>query len=298
MSGLGIYDEMAARANAAYLAFSKQYELEHPAPERTALTRDVVSVAIIVSLLIVMVAGVIVSSSRTIEEFGGSFVGVFAFVMLEGGLVAYAFFRARRAAVESNRVGNARRLATIGLTLAFVSALAANIHAVLKAQHIETPPIVNTVINLFVAVSAPTLAFISADVLAIELMSGEARRRAAEQQYESALNVWRAQLHEEWQRRQRALGVSWKVERDGERPQLSAVSMRGQVDMDNGQATGHGTGQGYTKRTNARELVARYLDEHPEAISMPVRELAALIGVGKSTVSNVLQERGNSEVSE
>lgn len=284
MSGLGIYDEMAARANAAYLAFSKQYELEHPAPERTALTRDVVSVAIIVSLLIVMVAGVIVSSSRTIEEFGGSFVGVFAFVMLEGGLVAYAFFRARRAAVESNRVGNARRLATIGLTLAFVSALAANIHAVLKAQHIETPPIVNTVINLFVAVSAPTLAFISADVLAIELMSGDARRRQAEAQYAELLQAWRAQLHEEWQRRQRALGVSWKVERvdsQTDTPRLSVVSVSDQTDS--GQTSR--TGYGHTRTPDGQQRVIEYLNEHPDDAALPSRKLAELIGVGHDTAN-------------
>ena len=287
MSGLGIYDEMAARANAAYLAFSKQYELEHPAPARTALTRDVVSVAIIVSLLVVMVAGVIVSSSRTIEEFGGSFVGAFAFVMLEGGLVAYAFFRARRAAVESNRVGNARRLATIGLTLAFVSALAANIHAVLKAQHIETPPIVNTVINLFVAVSAPTLAFISADVLAIELMSSDARRRAAEAQYAEALGVWRAQLHEEWQRRQRALGVSWKVERvsGNSIPELSnGIPLEKTEEIVPSAST-----LGHSKQPQASKIVRDYFQEHPEAVDGNPLEIAALLNVGKSTVYNVIK---------
>lgn len=293
MSGLGIYDEMAARANAAYLAFSKQYELEHPAPERTALTRDVVSVAIIVSLLVVMVAGVIVSSSRTIEEFGGSFVGVFAFVMLEGGLVAYAFFRARRAAVESNRVGNARRLATIGLTLAFVSALAANIHAVLKAQHIETPPIVNTVINLFVAVSAPTLAFISADVLAIELMSGDARRRQAEAQYAEALGVWRAQLHEEWQRKQRTLGVSWKVERVAENsiPELSnGIPLEKQPGIVPSAST-----LGHSKQPQASSIVRDYFQEHPEAIDGNPIEIAAALGVGKSTVYNVIKSMKESQ---
>lgn len=287
MSNLGIYDEMAARANAAYTAFAKQYELEHPAPARSALTRDVVSVAIIVSLLIVMVAGVIVSSSRTIEEFGGSFVGVFAFVMLEGGLVAYAFFRARRAAVESNRVGNARRLATIGLTLAFVSALAANIHAVLKQQHIETPAIVNTVINLFVAVSAPTLAFISADVLAIELMSGEARRRAAEQAHESAMQAWRGQLHEEWQRRQRALGVSWKVERVNENsiPELSnGIPLEKTVEIIPSAST-----LGHSKQPQASKIVRDYFQEHPEAVDGNPIEIAALLNVGKSTVYNVVK---------
>jgi len=289
MSNLGIYDEMAARAEAAYTAFAKQYELEHPAPAQTALTRDVVSMAIIISLLVVMVAGVIVSSSRTINEFGGSFVGVFAFVMLEGGLVAYAFFRARRAAVESNRVGNARRLATIGLTLAFVSALAANIHAVLKQQHIETPAIVNTVINLFVAVSAPTLAFISADVLAIELMSGDARRRLAEQQYETALGMWRGQLHEEWQRRQRHLGVSWKVERV-ETP----LALPPEIDVNLRKNTS------IDRPSPKLQIAIEWLQAHPEHLKTESRKLGELIGVSHATANKaqhyILEQNTDGEV--
>lgn len=291
MSELGIYDEMAARASAAYTAFSKHYETEHPAPERAALTRDVVSVAIVVSLLVVMVAGVVVSSSRTINEFGGGGVGVGAFIMLEGGLVAYAFFRARRAAAESNRVGNARRLATVGLTLAFVSALAANIHAVLRAQDIETPAIVNTVINLFVAVSAPTLAFISADVLAIELMSGDARRRAAEAQHEAAMNEWRAGLQDEWQRRQRVMGVSWKVERVEASPQLSAeidVNLRKNTSID--------------RPSPKLQAAIEWLEAHPEHLRTESRKLGELIGVSHATANkaqhHVMANTGNGGATE
>ena len=51
----------------------------------------------------------------------------------------------------------------------------------------------------------------------------------------------------------------------------------------------HGNGQGYVRKPDAQELVRNYLDAHPESVSMSVRELAPLIGVGKSTVAQVLK---------
>lgn len=284
---LGIYDQMAARASAAFVAFEQQYRLEVPPPMKPALARDIVSTAIIISLIVVMVAGVIVSSSRTIVEFGGDVVGVAAFIMLEGGLVAYAFFRARRTGADTNRVENARRLATGGLILAFISALAANIHAVLKAQDIITPEIVDTVINLFVAVSAPTLAFISADVLAIELMSGDARKRSSDEQYERMMNEWRDGLREEWQRRQRAMGVSWKVERveNNSIPTLSnGIPLENTTKIIPSAST-----LGHSKQPQASKIVRDYFQEHPEAVDGNPIEIAALLNVGKSTVYNVIK---------
>ena len=47
---------------------------------------------------------------------------------------------------------------------------------------------------------------------------------------------------------------------------------------------------GYAKRTDARQLVRQYLADNPDALTVPVRELATLIGVGKSTVADVLRE--------
>lgn len=297
---IGIYDEMQARAELAYLAFSKQYAIENPPPERAALRRDVVSLAIVFSLVVVMIAGVVVSSSRTIEEFGtggNQTVGVSAFVMLEGGLVAYAFFRARRSAAEGReRVGNARRLATIGLTLAFVSALAANIHAVMKASpEAVVVPFIETLIGLLVAVSAPTLAFISADVLAIELMSGDVRQRAADAEHDRLMNDWRAALRDEWQRRQRTMGVSWKVERASDqtsertdRQTAPALPVSDQTDRQTaalpaGQTvSGH---YGYTRTPGGQAAVIEYLKANPGSEKLSARDIAKLTGVSPDTAN-------------
>lgn len=72
---------------------------------------------------------------------------------------------------------------------------------------------------------------------------------------------------------------------DGQRKRTGVAD--GQAD-ENGR--GHATGMGYTKRTDARTRVWEYLNENPEAADMTVRDLAETIGVGKSTVSDVVRE--------
>lgn len=51
----------------------------------------------------------------------------------------------------------------------------------------------------------------------------------------------------------------------------------------------HGHGQGYGRATDAREQVRTYLRENPDAIKLASRELAALIGVGKTIVAEELK---------
>lgn len=54
-------------------------------------------------------------------------------------------------------------------------------------------------------------------------------------------------------------------------------------------ADGHGraTGQGYNKRTDARDIVRQHLADNPEDFDLSVRELADKLKVGKTTVSDV-----------
>lgn len=51
----------------------------------------------------------------------------------------------------------------------------------------------------------------------------------------------------------------------------------------------HGHGQGYARATDAREVVRTYLREHPDAIAMSSRDLAAQLGVGKTIVAEELK---------
>lgn len=205
------YDEFAIRHNAAMAAFKTMHEARHPLPVKEEISRDVVSLIIIVALAIVMVAAVIVSSSRTIDEFGGGAIGATAFVMVEGGIMAYAFFRARRNASKT-RLQNTIKWATAGLILTFIVGLGANTDASLRHQGVTLPTWVNTMIHLLVAVSAPTLAFISSDVLAIELMATDIKRREADENHKTALENWWNDFNRAWSSNQKNWGVRVEIE--------------------------------------------------------------------------------------
>lgn len=221
------YDDFAIRHNAAMAAFKTMHEARHPLPVKEEISRDVVSLIIILALAIVMVSAVIVSSSRTIDEFGGGTIGVTAFIMVEGGIMAYAFFRARRNASKT-RLQNTIKWATAGLILTFIVGLGANTDASLKHQGVELPTWVNTVIHLLVAVSAPTLAFISSDVLAIELMATDIKRREATENHKLALEDWWNDFNKAWSSNQRNWGVKVEVEQPKKIASTSSMNVHEQ----------------------------------------------------------------------
>jgi hypothetical protein len=205
------FDDFAIRHNAAMAAYLTIYEARNPRPQKEQISRDVVSLIIVIALAIVMIAAVIVSSSRTIDEFGGGLIGATAFVMIEGGIMAYAFFRARRTA-SSTRLKSTIRWATAGLILTFIVGLGANTDASLKTRGVHLPEWVSSTINILLAVSAPTLAFISSDVLAIELMATDIKRRESELKYKSDNDLWWEGFNRSWNSQQKNWGVKVEVE--------------------------------------------------------------------------------------
>lgn len=211
------FDELAIRHNAAMMAFKTMHEARHPFPTKEKIARDMVSLIIVFALAIVMIAAVIVSSSRTIDEFGGGAIGATAFVMIEGGIMAYAFFRARRNASKT-RLQNTVRWATAGLILTFIVGLGANTDASLRHQGIILPQWINTVIHLLVAVSAPTLAFISSDVLAIELMATDIKRRENDERFKAQADEWWAAFNRSWASQQKNWGVRVDIEQQRQIP--------------------------------------------------------------------------------
>lgn len=277
------FDEFAIRHNAAMAAFKSMYEAKIPAPVKPRVARDVVSLIIVFALAIVMVAAVIVSSSRTIDEFGGGAIGATAFVMIEGGIMAYAFFRARRNASKT-RLQNTVRWATAGLILTFIVGLGANTDASLKHQGIVLPQWINTTIHLLVALSAPTLAFISSDVLAIELMATDIKRREVEESHKAAMDEWQAGFVRSWAAQQKNWGVKVEVENPGLSNGNPGNSIGNSGILPSKSTLGH------TKKPDAAKRVKDYLEENPDAVNGNPLEIAAHLEVGKSTVYNVLKE--------
>lgn len=295
MSELQRYDELAAKHKAAYAAFKSIYEDKNPSPVKVEAARDIVSLIIVLALTVVMAASIVVSSSRTISEFGGDLIGTMAFIMLEGGLVAYAFFRARRNA-SASKIEDARKLATFGLVLAFISAVGANVDDVLKSHGIYIPPEVNTVINLLVAISAPTLAFISSDVLALELMAGDLKRRQAVTAYEEARRTWLDGLNRAWASQQSRWGVRVEIVNEAHSLPIQRMNSLNAANEQPHSDYSANSSTGYTKRMDARSLVHEFFERHPDRLNSRLDELVVQIEeetgvkVGRTSIHNVRRE--------
>lgn len=295
MSQIYNYEEVAQRHNAAYAAFQSIYISKNPPPVKTNAGRDVVSLIIVLALLVVMVASIVVSSSRTIVEFGGDAIGTMAFIMLEGGLVAYAFFRARRNA-SASKIEDARQLATLGLVLAFVSAIGANIDNVLKTHGLSIPSEVNMVINLLVAVSAPTLAFISSDVLALELMAGEIKRRQAQATFDEKYQEWKEGMNRAWASQQGRWGVKIEIANEPNSLPIHSVNSLNGANEQPQLPPIVNSSTGYTKRMDARSLVHEFFKQHPDRLNSRLDELVIQIEqetgvrVGRTSIHNVRRE--------
>lgn len=266
------YDDFAVKHLAAFNAYKVIFTSQNPLPQLAKVSRDTVSLIIVTALAVVMIAAVIVSGSRTVDEFapeGLPGIGLIAFVMVEGGIMAYAFFRARRSA-SKERLASTVRWATAGLILTVIVGLGANIDATLRSHNVFMPEIVRTTINLLVAISAPALGFISSDVLAIELMATDIKRRDAQRDYEAALADWQMRLNNSWRSKQASWGVKVKVEVPQLAPSID-VNLRKKTEID--------------RPSPKLKLALEWLREHPEHIETESRKLGELIGVSHATAN-------------
>lgn len=282
-----LYQGISEKHNAAYDNFRKVYEKEHPMPMRGKLSRDDWYVSF--ALIIMIIASVIVSGSRTVEEFGGGAIGIAAFVMLEGAIITYAFFRTRTD-FDETRIKDVRKLAQRGLFLAFVVAVGANINAVLKAHGISTSDHVATAINILVAISAPTLAFISGDVMALESMKSISRQRKMDATFEQDIVIWKEGLDKTWIAQRGNWGVKIRVESVPlELPSLSngnSIGNQPSIPIPAASTLGH------KKEADATRKAISHLEQNAEIFlswkkSDLVNELKS-IGVGKSTAYKVV----------
>lgn len=198
------FNEYGEKHSTAYKVFSDTHDVEHPPPVQSEVSKT--DWYIPVALMALVIASVIVSGSRTIFEFGGGFIGIAAFVMLELAIVALSFYRTR---IDSSpdRMTNVKKKTTYGLYLAFTVAVAANVHATLKQDGVFISSLVNTGILLLVAISAPTLAFITGDIMAIEYLRSNRAEAEADKQHETNMQAWREAKHRAWQRRQKEWGI-------------------------------------------------------------------------------------------
>lgn len=283
------YEQYEMVRSIAYETHRQIFEKEHPAPKVRSVSR--VDWIISVSLILMVFSSVIVSGSRTVVEFGGGVVGVMAFAMVELSIVGLSFFNTRfGGTVEDSekRLRRVRTWASIGILLSVVIAVVANVDAVLSERGIYTAEEVETIILVLVAISAPTFAYISGHILAV-VFSVQARRKAdAETEHRAAMEQWMNDLNAAWTRQRVNYGVRKSVRPDVQIDAVQPVQLdSGQIGQGNRTAS---SGQGYSRMSNAVEAVFAHWAAHPEDLNKPVRELAEIIGVSKSTVGNARKQ--------
>lgn len=285
MSDMINYDDFAVKHNAAFAAFQTIYEAKTPKPVKHAVDRSDWFVS--VALMVMVIASVIVSGSRTVKEFSGAdgvtFIGYAAFVMLEVTIVIFAFYITRMRA-GNERMGEVVKLARIGVGLAFAVALVANVHATLKDAGVYTATGIDTIILLMVGISAPTLAYISGHILAVEWLRQSRRVVDVEREYQVAMAEWADGLTRSWASQQGKWGVKINVSNS-----IPSIPMEWNGTEQPARLPAHST-LGHSKVADAAQQVRDYISDNPDCISMNGVELAKLIGVGKSTVYNVLKE--------
>jgi hypothetical protein len=291
---MGIQD-YADQVNDAYAAHESMYEKRNPKPEppKKLTWKDVTGeMLIIIVLAIMVVASVIVSGSRTVPEFGGGLIGMSAFIMLEGGIIAYAYIRTKRS-FSVERRNQVFKLLAFGLGFAFLISIAANVHVILKANGIELGQAVDLGIAIAVAISAPTLALISGDLLGMEAVAATQMKKRRQEEYEKKMEEWRNGLNEEWKRAASRLGVQSRVSvsapslPDEKKRQLPAivnsVDNVNDVDSVNTRSVDNG---------NKRQRVEDYLIELKESGQQrPSFEvIAGQLGVTRQYVHRISQE--------
>lgn len=251
-------------------------------------------------------------------------VAVAAFVMIEIALLMLTYARikqrARRRETWEHGLESVNKWLSGALILVFVVALGANIYSTLdlssesdetadaptnqeqvttlaefKVNQAATVSMDETkegfveqygrlAIFLLIGASAPVLALLVGDVSAILWITRQATHREQLADYDRQYDEWNQGCIAAYRPgKLRGLSGNGDMSSAPVRPLLSGG-------QSSGQDSGHATGQGYKKRTDARQIVREYLLQNRDAIYGNSREIADLIGVGKTTVNDVQKE--------
>lgn len=308
------YDEIVARHQAAYAAFKAVYTQKTPPPVREQVERD--DALVIVALVVMVIASVIVSASHTIPVFTKSIyadiatltflqtvvvivVALAAFAMLEVGIVALAYVLVKdQFKRHPDRHVNVQVYIRAGLVLAFVVAVMANVYSVVggtlddEQKGYALWQGFQLLIDVLVGISAPVLAFISGDVLAMQGVAALQQRRAVETRYQVDLATWNENLNASWNAQKARWGVKVDVSVDRlpsngqtDTPRaLSDVSVLSASEQTDRQTVSR-AGYGHTRTPDGQAKVIEYLNANPEHASLPSRKLAEMVGVGHDTAN-------------
>lgn len=320
MSYQGQITEQQQRLEQAYTAYRAVYTTMTPPPELLSvpqLTEYKADNKYIRGVLgVILIGSMIVSGSHTIPTFAGAdattgaveglhgFVGVAAFFMLEAAIVAFAYIRTQRhIQVTQKEPANFQQLVTRGLGIAFSVAVLGNIDYTLRSKGFYIAEIFQVFILLGMAISAPVLAFITGDILAVyqvqdrvkqrkHIETYEQRVREVEEQNRVITREWNDGLARAWEANKARWGGTTNVR--VERP--SAHSLPVQPVQPVHSLNSVNSANGYTKQMDSRSIIQQFFANHPEHFNGKLDELVVMIKdetgvkVGRTSIHNVRKE--------
>lgn len=276
----------------AFSAFLRMDALEHPLPPTLRWYHGLPWLMLPFGM--VALAGILLSSLRTAPVFKDAAIGVvglqlsiveavLAVIITEMFLVVARYVRILIAARNGKPLHDIDGLLGWGFGLAFGVAIFANLYANVGDLPILAPykSVVDLLVGILVAISAPVLAFICGDVLAVLWLQSEKHRNTMREQFDLLMQEYLAARERRWTAQKSRYGVRIDISADRQtdrQPVLSGHVLSEQTDT-------RQTGYGYTRTADGRQKVVTYLNEHPKEIQLPLRTLAERIGVNKDTVS-------------
>jgi len=274
MSEQNQYIEVAQKHTDAMEAWRMIYAKQFPPPERRIIQID--NRIQIGTLLLVVVAAIVVSASHTIPVFmrgTGAITGIAAFVMLEFGLVALTYQRTREKTLRDGTNESSFKWITgaIGLTLFIL--LVGNVYYT-AGEYGFRHPVADVFVVICVGVSAPALAFVSGEALALESVKALLAQRDMDAQYAADMLAYNAAFVASWDaRRQKKWGANVSVERESE-----------PVKRVTDTSVTHDTASKRAKPSPQMQKAIDYLILNPDKLDIPSRELQPIIGVSHMTI--------------
>lgn len=226
-----IYDETTARIEAAYQGFRAMYSTMNPMPALPQSRKFRPSVKQI-GMGTGLAGSVIVSASHVVPVFLGIesisqlnllsiefFIGLATFAMIEMGVISFAY-SATEDEGNADAAHRVRQYTRNGMWFIVLIAVLANVYYVLNFNHaIPSDGFVSDIwqwvritIFLLIGASAPVIAFITGDILAIDVLKHRAMQRKEMQAYQEEMRQWNEGLNNSWNAQKSRWGASVKIE--------------------------------------------------------------------------------------
>lgn len=304
MTEMMIVDQHTERYEKAWQAFNQLYVLERPQPAAPKWHQGLPW--LMIPFGIIALFSIALSSLRTAPVFqqialplvGPTFAlveAVLAVVVIEVSVVIMRYVHVLQQAEDGKLNHDELRSWMLrGFLLAFIVALLANLYASVRHQPViaEVAPVVDLIMSIAVGASAPFLAFIAGDILASLYLRSDRRRAELRARFDTALQEWQDARERSWNARKGDYGLRLKVESLSAPVPNPVPTFPMEVPLETERKTlPSASTLGHSKKPNARQITEQYFDAHPDALQQNPLEIAARLGVGKSTVYAVRAER-------